>query len=373
MTVDVVQKKLTGNVGLLTDVLSNEMTLAMRDQWTDQRDFHQIDLRQTTLKMVARLSSRVFVGDELAHDEDWLRLTITYTVDSFMAAKQIRKYPKWYRPVAQWFLPTCQGVRSSMAEAKQLLQPVLEQRQRERAKTGGRADHFDAIEWFNDVRAGRDFNPVSAQVGLALAAIHTTTDLLTKSVHQIASHPEVLADVRREISEVIQTYGWGKTGMYQMKLLDSIIKETQRLDSGAMVSMGRWSVGTVQLPTGEVIPKGIRTSVLATDMHEERVHKNADTWDPYRFYNMRKNGLESKAQLVSVTKDHLAFGYGVHACPGRFFAAHEIKIALAHILMKYDLRYVEGDKPKHMSYGVEVMADQTARLEVRRRREEAVI
>ncbi|KAK8030950.1 ent-kaurene oxidase [Apiospora arundinis] len=38
----------------------------------------------------------------------------------------------------------------------------------------------------------------------------------------------------------------------------------------------------------------------------------------------------------------MAFGYGKHACPGRFFAANEIKLILAHILLQYDLRMPDG-------------------------------
>ncbi|KAK2059529.1 cytochrome P450 [Colletotrichum caudatum] len=43
-----------------------------------------------------------------------------------------------------------------------------------------------------------------------------------------------------------------------------------------------------------------------------------------------------QAQLVSRSPQHLGFGHGPHACPGRFFAANEITVALAHLLMKYD-------------------------------------
>jgi cytochrome P450 len=43
-----------------------------------------------------------------------------------------------------------------------------------------------------------------------------------------------------------------------------------------------------------------------------------------------------------VTRENLTWGYGQHACPGRFFAANEIKLMLARILMDYDLRLPEG-------------------------------
>lgn len=75
----------------------------------------------------------------------------------------------------------------------------------------------------------------------------------------------------------------------------------------------------------------------------DSVHKNYTEWDPYRFYNLRQNapGWESKAQLAATSLDHLAFGHGLHSCPGRFFAANEAKIALCHLLLKYDWKSVE--------------------------------
>jgi cytochrome P450 len=38
----------------------------------------------------------------------------------------------------------------------------------------------------------------------------------------------------------------------------------------------------------------------------------------------------------------MGFGYGRHACPGRFFAANEIKLILARIVLQYDLRMPGG-------------------------------
>jgi len=38
----------------------------------------------------------------------------------------------------------------------------------------------------------------------------------------------------------------------------------------------------------------------------------------------------------------MGFGYGRHACPGRFFAANEIKLILARLLLDYDMSMPEG-------------------------------
>ena len=60
-----------------------------------------------------------------------------------------------------------------------------------------------------------------------------------------------------------------------------------------------------------------------------------DASDPLKYRN------REQYQFVSVTKENMAFGFGRHACPGRFFAANEIKLILARLLLGYDMRLPE--------------------------------
>lgn len=78
-------------------------------------------------------------------------------------------------------------------------------------------------------------------------------------------------------------------------------------------------------------------------------------FDPLRFYRLREEQQHidedqqardehntAQNQLVSVTNTNLVFGYGRHACPGRFFAANELKLIIINIIMNYDIRLEEG-------------------------------
>lgn len=84
------------------------------------------------------------------------------------------------------------------------------------------------------------------------------------------------------------------------------------------------------------------------------VFPNASEFDPLRFYKLRqsaksKGSVEGAAlnQFVSVSQNSLTFGYGRHACPGRFFAANEIKMILANVLLRYDLKMTEGSTGRY--------------------------
>ena len=127
----------------------------------------------------------------------------------------------------------------------------------------------------------------------------------------------------------------------------------------------------ITLSDGTLIPKG--TYIAMVDDHSldpNSSYTNGDKYDGYRFIKMRDVPERAhQTQLVSVTSDHTGFGFGNHACPGRFFAATELKIALCHLLLKYDLKL--GDqKPQAMTYGFGLSSDPFTQISVRRRQEE---
>lgn len=50
----------------------------------------------------------------------------------------------------------------------------------------------------------------------------------------------------------------------------------------------------------------------------------------------------ANSQFVGVGTSSLTFGYGRHACPGRFFAVNEIKMIMAQAILQYEVRNVDG-------------------------------
>lgn len=63
-------------------------------------------------------------------------------------------------------------------------------------------------------------------------------------------------------------------------------------------------------------------------------------YNPRRFLDLRQQpGQTTKWQFVTTSADHLAFGHGRHSCPGRFFAANEIKVILTYLLLGFEWRF----------------------------------
>lgn len=142
-----------------------------------------------------------------------------------------------------------------------------------------------------------------------------------------------------------------------------------------VASMRRLAIKDIQLADGTQLQKGTSLLVSGEKMWDPQTYPSPETFDPYSFLKLRETpGHETSAQLVSPSPEHLGFGYGRHACPGRFFAANEVKIALCHILLKYDFKLAPGSvTPKVKQTGISYNADPTARIAVKRRQEEIVL
>lgn len=150
---------------------------------------------------------------------------------------------------------------------------------------------------------------------------------------------------------------------------------------------------------GTLIPKGAVVCVAALPRHlDENIYGpplSSAEFDGFRFSNMYEQSLEDYAdprpgwavspsandsresgasnrvgprfQVVRTTTDYLAWGYGQHACPGRFYAAMVMKLVLAQIVMGYDIRFEDGHRPKDVSRNTGRLPGLGARVLVRKR------
>lgn len=186
-------------------------------------------LKSSILQIVAQLSSRVFLGDQICRNPDWLRITVSYTVHAFLAAQDLRQWPELIRPLVAHFLPSCKKVRRDLDEARDIIRPVLEER-REVKDSEATTERFnDAMQWMEDVAKGRPYDPAVSQMSFSLAAIHTTSDLLTQVIYDLCGKEDLVQALRDELIAVISEDGWKKQTLYKLKLMDSVLKESQRL------------------------------------------------------------------------------------------------------------------------------------------------
>jgi cytochrome P450 monooxygenase-2 len=187
------------------------------------------------------MSSRVFLGPELCRDKAWLDVTKSFALDSFQASDKLRRYPTWFRGfAATWLVPQARLVQKQAIEAEKLVRAVIEQRRRQREQNGRTEKREEnSVDWFEEEAAGRKYNAGKLQLLLSAVAIQTTTDLLTEVVLRLSKRPDFVQELREEIARVLRAAGaWSKPALFNMKLLDSAVKEAQRMRP---VLFGKWS------------------------------------------------------------------------------------------------------------------------------------
>ncbi|KAI1849674.1 hypothetical protein JX265_008011 [Neoarthrinium moseri] len=372
---ETVRVKLTQSLNLVTDDLVDETTSSLHDIYGESDQWQTIILKDTVLDLVARLSSRVFLGKELCRNKRWLEIAKNYTVEGFIASFLMRMVPSLLRPIAYWFIPQCRFCRKAVRDAREIIDPEVERRVAAVNEALARGEKpkktADAIGWIHEVSRGRKVDYVNAQLSLTLAAIHTTTETTGQALFDICEYPEVADELRKEIIEVIGEHGWAKTSLYKLKLMDSFLKEGQRVRPMAATSMNRFVEKEVTLSDGTVLPQGSRINVISSFM-DPKIYPEPEKFDAARFLRMRQQpGNENSWQFVTTSGEHMLFGHGQHACPGRFFASNEVKIALCHLLLKYDWRFVPGSgRPEPRSFETSIGVNPKGKVECRRRKEE---
>ncbi|KAF2451828.1 cytochrome P450 [Karstenula rhodostoma CBS 690.94] len=353
--ISVVKNKLAQNSQI--QKFHTHVSAGVAESWGEGNAWRDARWTETGVTLIGLISASVFVGDELAKNTTWQKITTGYAMTMFMAARALRTCPSWTRPFIHWLLPACRTCRAEVKRARRILQQELEKRaiqKKEAASDQGQVPEKreDAITWVEEVTAGRAYGPVGMQLGMSMAAVVTTSELLKQALINICAHPELVEPLRDEIETSVRAHGWTTAGLFNMQLLDSVITETQRLNPLAEVNLERKAVRDVKLPNGQIVPRGTTIS-----------------FDGYRYVKLRQEGGKwtSASAAVSTSADHFVFGMGKFICPGRFFAVAEVKTALAVILLAYDVRLKPGYVPKIIRYGFEVMADPGACVEVRRR------
>ncbi|KAK0629045.1 cytochrome P450 [Bombardia bombarda] len=168
--------------------------------------------------------------------------------------------------------------------------------------------------------------------------------------------------------------------------LDALRDETSQVFASENVN-GSWTKAALsQLHrTDSAIRESMRLSHFATAL----THRKPERYDAWRFFRVRE-GFEARQRdqahgdgdkerdmeemmrikrlgMVTTSDAHLSFGHGRHACPGRFFVAHELKIMLAYLLQNYDIKPL-SERPKPMWIGQTIVPPLQATIEVRRRK-----
>nr|A0A1E1FFN3.1 RecName: Full=Cytochrome P450 monooxygenase prhN; AltName: Full=Paraherquonin biosynthesis cluster protein N [Penicillium brasilianum]BAV69315.1 PrhN [Penicillium brasilianum] len=366
---DFILRKLTPAIDSTAPASVTRLREALESTWTNSSEWHQIDLHSSVQVLSHTTTSPIFVGPELSSSKAWEELTYRYVGNFPVVACSLRLWPKFSQRFVNMILPSCTSLRKDVNQARQMVNEVLQKRaasQAARISQGLEPEKFsDGLQWWQEL-SGPPCDPACLQLALIFSAVHSTVDLLSQTILNLAERPELVDELRQEIIAVRESQPWGKAAFYKLGLMDSVLKETQRLKPVSIATED------VTFSDGLVIPKGSLVMMSCHNMREDSVtYPNPLEFDGHRFRKMRESPTNgAMAHLVSSSQHHMGFGIGTHSCPGRFFIAAGLKLTLSQILLNYDLRLSDPSENVTQNQGLFLMPNFKAKVEVRRREPE---
>ncbi|KAL2867848.1 cytochrome P450 [Aspergillus lucknowensis] len=368
-----VKTHLTPNLELKIDDLRNEISLAFEQEIGAPVDWKPVVMARAAHRIATRTANRLLVGAPLCRNEEYLQMSIRYTIDVFGGADKLRAWPDFLKSTVAYFVT---DVKERQKIARKHLIPYIRDRleQAEALEKRPRKDRpVDSLQWVIDTAPNaleRDPERVLYRLlHLNVAAVHTTSVTYLNCIYDLASHAHIHEELRAEIAAVVEEDGWTARGLIRMRKLDSFMLESQRLAPIASSQMTRAVIKDFTFSNGTTVPKG---SYVLVPMHamylDDSIYADASTFDAFRWSRLRDQpGDENRYQFVTTSPTHINFGHGKDACPGRFFASQEIKLLLAHTLLHYEIRLEDARAPMPTWYDRSRLPNQTARVLFRAR------
>ncbi|KAH7072741.1 ent-kaurene oxidase [Paraphoma chrysanthemicola] len=385
--INVVRNQITRNLETLTPLMADELKRGFDLWWGGEvtdggvGEWKEVKVWDACLKLIAGASNGAFCGAPLCRDEQFLNDLRDHAMSIFAGAMLINASPRPLKPITGFLVGSnCWYLRR---KAMKGCLPFVKERLDNTAKfkanpNCGWTPPKDGLQWLIDecyaAAAKGDpgqLEPKRVAHRLLLVndiSLHSTSFTVQNVILDLfSSDPELgfVDALRDEAASVLAKHGgsWTRDAVRDLKLIDSMIRESMRLNPFAIVGLPRTVVHPegIRLPVSNVhVPQGTMIAVPMEPVHyDESIYPQARSFNAFRFADPNnvtnivdnftiKEDLEKaaeperKAKSTATLDDaFLGFGFGRHACPGRFFALNEMKVFFAHMLLNYDVEYMK--------------------------------
>ncbi|KAI0972981.1 cytochrome P450 [Xylaria arbuscula] len=357
--IDVCKDQLTRNLHHLIAPLNDEANHTLSRLIPNKVELRAYD---TMVGIITKNASRMFGGTTISRNEEWLKSAADYSMDVVSVAVKLRPYPAFVRPLLYPFLEGSKILDHHLDVAKKTFSHIFAERL---ALKDSDEKPIDMLQWLADSARGSDRNPdvlAHNMLFMALASVHTSSATLIHVLFDLCANPEFMEQLRQDVQQAVDESGWTLAGIAKMKKVDSFMKESQRMNQAVLMTFNRKVARPLKFEDGTTLPVGtyitMPSHAVATDPD---IYSNPETFDGFRFYEKRMSSKveANRHQFATTGPESLAFGQGKTACPGRFFAASNIKVVLANLLLNYDISFPPGqiERPKNLHKGGLVRPD----------------
>ncbi|EMR80705.1 putative cytochrome p450 monooxygenase protein [Botrytis cinerea BcDW1] len=354
--------QLSQNIGRLAQPTYDEILFRINSKLekTGSKDGnYSFPLFGLAIELITSASARAFVGPELCRDPEWLATATGYTIE-------------FLHPVIAPFLKSYKQIRNRFSVARKLLLPLIRERRSTSAK-----EHPDMVQWLIDSARGSDAETdklVTRMLFLNAAAIHTTAEVATNAILDLCARPEDVKTLKKEltmVNEEAEGVDISVRTLSSLKMMDSFIKESHRVNTLGLMTFNRQLAIPVTLSNGVTLPKDTYISMTHYLINKDpELYLSPNTFDPLRFYKQRQElGQQERYQFSSLSSENPSWGVGKFACPGCFWASAQIKLLLMVLLNEFEISYPEGqtERPQNVVKGEKNQVSLGQRIVLRRK------
>ncbi|KAL9619128.1 MAG: hypothetical protein Q9160_006217 [Pyrenula sp. 1 TL-2023] len=382
----------------LTGLTAEEMDLALSEHWGRDVDrWREVNVYHSTINMVSRGVSRVFVGLPTCRDQEYLQPITKFGSRFLLYAAGINFIPKILRPViGPWIIKSDTKHFSDVAK---VLLPIINRRMNDmtantEANTAAAEEEKDILQYLIE-DAFQTWDPKDLKaiticeqfVAFISSGTQSSRVAITSALFDLASSPsatEIFHILRAEAESVLESEGniWTPGVVSKLVKHDSALRETLRMRDGRGPMKEVMAPEGITTPDGLYLPQGAKIGVYSPPVHYDAdIYPDPTTYKPWRYlpdggqsdhtHEPAVVTAKSGASATKPTREYMAFGYGKHSCPGRFFAMTSLKLLLAIIVLHYDIEPLPS-RPKNLYLGTMIGPPIEATLRIKRRKEKAI-
>ncbi|KAI1413683.1 cytochrome P450 [Hypoxylon sp. FL1857] len=298
---------------------------------------HPVDVREWFTFSMFDINSDFGFGEDMGCVEsgvyhDWVKFVLDYFYVATLLHQCHKFWPLNYL-LALCIPPSMRKMQANHNEASL---------KRVRNRMTKATDRHDFMHFFlkqaSKEQLSRKIIEAQATV-VILAGSETSSVAETAVVYHVLTHPDIYMKLKKEIRTTFDNIEDIKLQnvLYKLPYLDAVVQETLRIHAPLANGFTRWvpekNGATI---CGKHVPQG----TVVTINHYCSNTSASNFRDPTSFIPERWMG---DTEYANDKRDVVQpFSVGPRNCPGQQFALYNIKLALAHLLWRFEMKLGEG-------------------------------
>lgn len=233
LSFNVIRNKFTPRLGSMAATFASEVEYALDVEMPARKDdWVSVDMNLIMTRVISRLTSRTWVGQDLARNDAWHTANIETTEQIFLTALILKCLPGFLRPVVVPLLPSRKKLKKCIERVHSFLVPEIERRLARMDMEGNADAPEDVLQWMLEAGTEEEREPsnlATRYVFAVIGSLFTVSAGLVDCLYDMTAHPEYLEPLREEVQQVLaEEGGWSKAAPAKLVKMDSFMKESQR-------------------------------------------------------------------------------------------------------------------------------------------------